>query len=1060
MADNGAVVIKIKGDDSGFRKTLSGLGTAAKTAVKGLGLVSGAISAAWSAVGLTSVKYNAQIEQLETSFATMTGSAQKAADIMARLRKLGAETPFETEDLAKTMQLLMQYGMDADVAIDRMSMLGDISQGSADKMNRIATAYGQMTSAGKVQLEDVKQMIEAGFNPLLEISERTGESMGSLYDRISKGTLAVNEITQSMMHATSEGGKFFQSMEKQSQTINGMLSTIKDEAQELGGVVFEPLSESLKSTILPEARSIIADMKQGFETGGVDGMVDSLTRQLPKLTKAGVEGATKMFGEIAKRTPKLMKSLLSALPNVLKSAGELAPQMGDAIFGIMSEGIEIVVGQLPQLAPILGKGVLSLVGSALKGVGNLVGGVFDGIRHALQDLGLIGFTAEEAFQNILSDYDEEHVEQLKAKINIDPEVTVSDADFQLSSLYDEIETTLTDGLADTPEIIETLKGKVTDYYDTQIKNVNAWREEALANLDSTLPEAEYNAAVANITAQADSMVASLKGASDQTILFIDENAGRATTSVENNLGALETIYNTAVDYREKIAAMTGEAQSDMEHQRELVASGQVKDEGMQITAIASEAQAYADARKRSSELRQAALDKAVADDKAGVARYKEEAEKIEDEFNEIDANLKSEFEANMGKLWQGISDALTPDMKAMFEEAQGLERLRSQMEGIMGMIVEAFSAPEVTEGEISIQDYVAGALGEMKLTDADYAALAQRLGIDEIDPGRIQQMLVDKISEASKQEGRGMGSLLTGTLNEADANIQQQLTELYEGINLDATPIADLLKAAMESGLLTGIESIDLSSTEGQLQLIMGQFGNSAASSIGTGMSSYSFSADAGTMAGNLETDTRGALGSNSPATKMIPVGQDVAAGVGVGMAQHDFSGEAATMANNVRTASQTRLEVAGRISGGYFAKGLAAGIEGGRSSVVNAAIRIAQAAVLAVRTALGIRSPSRVAMELGGYFGEGFSIGAQNSLREAIRGIDSTVNAINLKPKTAMQDLSGAFGVAAQSLADAESARPIYLMARGKVIAETLAGDNARANNNYNRSIALGVGK
>lgn len=159
MADGGKVIIKIDGDDSGFRKTLSGLTSAAKTAVKGLTLVSGAITAAWSAVGLTSVKYNAQIEQLEMSFATMTGSAEKAADIMARLKKLGAETPFETTDLVATTQMLMQYGFAADDAIDRMSMLGDISQGNKQALSSIAMGYAQMASAGKVNLQDIKQMI-------------------------------------------------------------------------------------------------------------------------------------------------------------------------------------------------------------------------------------------------------------------------------------------------------------------------------------------------------------------------------------------------------------------------------------------------------------------------------------------------------------------------------------------------------------------------------------------------------------------------------------------------------------------------------------------------------------------------------------------------------------------------------------------------------------------------------------------------------------------------------------------------------------------------------------
>ena len=200
------------------------------------GAVAGVATAMGTGIAL-GVKYNASIEQYQTSFEVMTGSADKAAEVIERLKKVGAETPFELPELADTTQLLMNYGFTADDAMDKMMMLGDISQGSADKMSRIATAYGQMSSAGKVSLEDVKQMIEAGFNPLQEISESTGESMESLYKRISKGTLSVDEITASMERATSEGGKYFQSMEKQSQTVNGLISTLKDNAQQLLGEV-------------------------------------------------------------------------------------------------------------------------------------------------------------------------------------------------------------------------------------------------------------------------------------------------------------------------------------------------------------------------------------------------------------------------------------------------------------------------------------------------------------------------------------------------------------------------------------------------------------------------------------------------------------------------------------------------------------------------------------------------------------------------------------------------------------------------------------------------------
>ena len=105
------------------------------------------------------INYNATIESLQTSFEVMTGSATKAAEVVERLRKLGAETPFEMADLAGTTQLLMQYGFTADDAIDKMRMLGDIAQGNAQAMTSIATGYAQMSSAGKVNLQDIKQMI-------------------------------------------------------------------------------------------------------------------------------------------------------------------------------------------------------------------------------------------------------------------------------------------------------------------------------------------------------------------------------------------------------------------------------------------------------------------------------------------------------------------------------------------------------------------------------------------------------------------------------------------------------------------------------------------------------------------------------------------------------------------------------------------------------------------------------------------------------------------------------------------------------------------------------------
>lgn len=251
-----------------FGTQLSSLASKATALATTLGLVKAATA------GIT---YNATMEQYQTSFEVMTGSAEEAANTVERLQKIAAETPFEMPDLAETTQLLMNYGFTADEAINRMQMLGDISQGSADKMNRIATAYGQMSSAGKVSLEDIKQMIEAGFNPLQEISETTGESMSSLYDRISKGTISIDEITASMQRSTSEGGKYFQSMEKQSQTLNGQLSTLQDNVNSLLGDAMKPFTDFMTNTLLPIANEVIGSIDFNSIATSVETLIPLVT---------------------------------------------------------------------------------------------------------------------------------------------------------------------------------------------------------------------------------------------------------------------------------------------------------------------------------------------------------------------------------------------------------------------------------------------------------------------------------------------------------------------------------------------------------------------------------------------------------------------------------------------------------------------------------------------------------------------------------------------------------------------------------------------------------------
>ena len=269
MAKVGSVefdaTLNTKKVDDGIKKITGDANKGATTIEKAFQRAFLAIGAAITASAGIGINFNRQMETYQTSFEVMTGSYEKAADLVEELKTRAAATPFDLTDLADTTQLLMNYGFTTDNVISSMEMLGDIAQGDSEKLSRIALAYGQMTSAGKVTLQDVKQMIEAGFNPLQEIVETTGESMGSLYERISKGTISVDEITAAMKRSTSEGGKYFQSMDKQSQTLTGRWNTLKDTFAETTGTLTKGISDWLRDKGIPAASRALEWLTKNFE---------------------------------------------------------------------------------------------------------------------------------------------------------------------------------------------------------------------------------------------------------------------------------------------------------------------------------------------------------------------------------------------------------------------------------------------------------------------------------------------------------------------------------------------------------------------------------------------------------------------------------------------------------------------------------------------------------------------------------------------------------------------------------------------------------------------------
>lgn len=233
-------------------KTFTQFTTAATVAVT-------ALTAALGGLAIQGIQYNATLEQYTTSFEVMTGSAEEAANIMQRLVDIGSSTPFEAIDLAKATQRLMAFGFSAQEAIDQLMILGDISQGDAQKLDSLTLSLGKMQSSQKVTLEYLNIMIEQGFNPLNLIAKKTGETMSEVYARVSDGAVSVQEVKDAMVEATSAGGQFFNSMQKQSETLQGRLSTLADVWNTKLAKVTKEFADDLADDIIPAVTEFIED---------------------------------------------------------------------------------------------------------------------------------------------------------------------------------------------------------------------------------------------------------------------------------------------------------------------------------------------------------------------------------------------------------------------------------------------------------------------------------------------------------------------------------------------------------------------------------------------------------------------------------------------------------------------------------------------------------------------------------------------------------------------------------------------------------------------------------
>lgn len=220
---------------------------------------------------------NAEMEQHTTSLEVMLGSASKASAMIEKMRDFAAKTPLTLENVISGGSLLMSYGVDESNLIDTMTKLGDLASGNAEKMDRITLAYGQMLAKGKVTGEELMQMTEAGVPLQTALAESIGVTGEEFSKMVSKGEVGIDALNKAITGLTTGNGKFAGMMEKQSQTMQGMLSTLQDNLSEFMRKMGEGAFGEVKSA-LQEASDLLAEWEE-------DGTLDKWAQGVGVLLK-------------------------------------------------------------------------------------------------------------------------------------------------------------------------------------------------------------------------------------------------------------------------------------------------------------------------------------------------------------------------------------------------------------------------------------------------------------------------------------------------------------------------------------------------------------------------------------------------------------------------------------------------------------------------------------------------------------------------------------------------------------------------------------------------------
>lgn len=334
----------------------------------------GKISQAFQSLVGSSLDFEQQQANLRT---LLNGDVEATENLMGKIREYGKSTVYDRSGLVEAQKTMMAFGLDAEFAFGKLKNIGDIALGDSQKMQSLALAFSQTTSTGKLMGQDLMQMINAGFNPLEVISQKTGKSMAQLKDEMSKGAISADMVAQAFEWATEEGGRFYQGAETAAQTTAGKIAKMKDSIDEMKVSLFEATGGA--TAYIAELGQMVTPLAQLIPVFiGIGKAINTIRTKWSSVTKAVKIGVVKIGLELG-----ILEYSIASAGGMFKILETMAKTACRGI-GAAIKGIPIVGWIAAAISAIIG--VITVLWKKSEGFRRLVFGVWEAIKAILSNV--------------------------------------------------------------------------------------------------------------------------------------------------------------------------------------------------------------------------------------------------------------------------------------------------------------------------------------------------------------------------------------------------------------------------------------------------------------------------------------------------------------------------------------------------------------------------------------------------------------------------------------------------------------------------------------------------